>query len=475
MKAKSATFKYYLETLLIVHFFLLLSCRSTPAKTTGWDQVPQILSQIVPPSFPDQDFFVTDFGAKGDRSTDCTLAFRNAIEACHESGGGRVLVTEGEFLTGAIHLKSNVNLHILKNATILFSKDTQKYLPVVHTRFEGVECMNYSPLIYAFEQVNIAVTGEGTVDGQAGLDAWWQWVQKDLFGWEKGMPDQNMDREILFKMGEDGIPVQNRIFGDGHYLRINFIQFYKCKNILIEGVTIKRSPMWEIHPVLSENVTVRKVHVESHGPNNDGCNPECSKNVLIEDCYFDTGDDCIAIKSGRNGDGRRINAPCENILVRNCDMKDGHGGVVIGSEMTGGVRNVFIEKCRMDSPNLDRALRIKTNSLRGGMVENVYMRDVQVGEVADAVIWIYFHYEDGDIGNHTPVVRNVTIQNVTSKKSEYGLLLDGYARSPIANVLLESCDFQGVAKGNILKHVSGLQMKNVTINGELQSSAMQIH
>ncbi|MDD5063049.1 MAG: glycosyl hydrolase family 28 protein, partial [Candidatus Marinimicrobia bacterium] len=203
-------------------------------------------------------------------------------------------------------------------------------------------------------------------------------------------------------------------------------------------------------------------------PNNDGCNPESCRNVLIKDCYFDTGDDCIAIKSGRNGDGRRIKVPSENIIIQGCRMKDGHGGVVIGSEMSGDVRNIFAENCIMDSPNLDRALRIKTNSLRGGVVENIYMRDVTVGVVSDAVVRIYFYYAEGDVGQYTPVVRNVYIENVSSKQSKYALLLEGYERSPIANVQLKNCRFDGVKKSSIIKNVRDLNMKDVYINGELQ-------
>ena len=169
--------------------------------------------------------------------------------------------------------------------------------------------------------------------------------------------------------------------------------------MLIEGVTIVNSPMWEIHPVLCQNVTVRDVSIGSHGPNNDGCDPESCRDVLIEGCMFDTGDDCIAIKSGRNDDGRRVNVPSENVIIRNCTMKDGHGGVVIGSEISGGVRNVFAEHCRMDSPHLDRALRLKNNAVRGGVVEDIYMRDVTVGQVAEAVLTIDFFYEEGDSGS----------------------------------------------------------------------------
>ena len=226
--------------------------------------------------------------------------------------------------------------------------------------------------------------------------------------------------------------------------------------------------MWEIHPVLCENVTVRNVTVISHGPNNDGCNPESSKNVLIKDCYFDTGDDCIAIKSGRNADGRRVNVPSENIIVQGCTMKDGHGGVVIESEISGGCRNVFAEDCNMNSPNLDRALRIKTNSRRGGLVENIFMRNITVGEVKDAVIRVNFYYSTGDDGQHTPVVRNIYVNNLTSEKSKYALRLDGYERSPISNINIEACNFNGVEMDNVKNYISNLKMKDVYINGQLQ-------
>jgi polygalacturonase len=468
---KSPAFKLLVTGLLTVLtlFFFLQSFTPSDDAVSGWEQMPEILSMIVPPVFPDTNFYITDFGAAGDGNTDCTEAFKQAIAACSKAGGGRVVVPEGIFLTGAIHLKSNVNLHITKNATILFSRDSQKYLPVVHTRFEGVECMNYSPFIYAYEEENIAITGSGTLDGQGGNDAWWPWKGKPDYGWLEGQPNEKQDRTDLFRMGEEGIPVKERVFGANHFLRPNFIQPYKCKNILIDSVTILRSPMWEIHPVLSENITIRNVQINSHGPNNDGCNPESSKNVLIENCFFDTGDDCIAIKSGRNADGRRINISSENIIIRGCTMKDGHGGVVIGSEMSGSARNVFIEDCTMDSPNLDRALRIKTNSLRGGVAENIYMRNVTVGEVSDAIIKINFNYEQGDAGQFTPVVRNIFVNNITSLKSKYAISVNGYERSPVTNLQIENCRFSGVQKGNLLKHINDLDLKNVYINEKLHN------
>lgn len=464
--------KHHLYVLFPALFFaaLFLSCNtSESAVAAGWDRVPLILKEIVAPEFPARDFDITAYGAVGDGKTDCTEAFRRAIAACNAAGGGRVVVPPGNFLTGAIHLKSNVNLHVSKNAVILFSQDTKDYLPVVLTRFEGVECLNYSPFIYAYEQENLAITGSGTLDGQAGEDNWWSWKGKKEYGWRQGEPNGDYDTQRLYQMPEDGVPVEERVFGEGSYLRPNFIQFYRCKNILMDSVTINRSPMWVIHPVLSENVTIQNVKVISHGPNNDGCNPESSRNVLIQNCYFDTGDDCIAIKSGRNADGRRLNVASENIIIRRCTMKDGHGGVVIGSEMSGNVRNVFAEDCVMDSPNLDRALRIKTNSRRGGVVEQIYFRNTTVGEVSDAVITVNYNYGEGDVGQHTPVVRDIYVSNVTSRKSRYVISLAGYERSPVTNLNLENCRFDGVQDGNKLRHYKNLNMKNVYINGQLQN------
>ena len=431
-------------------------------RSRAWAEAEAILARIVPPRFPAREFDVTRRGAVGDGTTLCTDAFREAIAACHAAGGGRVVVPPGRFLTGPIHLRSNVDLHVSDGATLLFSRDPAHYLPLVFTRWEGVELMNYSPLVYAFEQENVAVTGRGTLDGQADEGHWWPWKGSR----QPADPrNQNKARARLMDLAAQGVPVAERRFGEGSYLRPNFIQPYRCTNVLVEGLTIVSSPMWEIHPVLCSNVTVRDVTVRSHGPNNDGCDPESCRDVLIERCTFDTGDDCIALKSGRNDDGRRVNVPVENVIVRDCVMKDGHGGVVIGSEISGGARYVFAERCRMDSPQLDRALRIKTNSVRGGIVEHVYMRDVTVGEVAEAVVTINFFYEEGDAGTFPPVVRDVEVRNVTSRKSRHGLLLRGYAHDPIRDVRLVDCTFDNVAKPDIVEHVEGLSFDNVRVNG----------
>jgi polygalacturonase len=449
MTRKSSTgFTAILFTVLFCLSLLFgLGCQTN----TDWEQVPEILSKIKAPQFPNKDFNITDYGAVGDGNIDCTEAFKQAISAANKTGGGRVVVPAGLFLTGAIHLKSNVNLHVSEGAVIRFSTDPNAYLPAVYTRWEGIECMNYSPLIYAYKQKNIAITGKGTLDGQGSYDNWWRWVKK------------REDRKLLFKQGQDGVPVKERRFG-GKTLRPNMIEPYLCKNILIEGITIRNGPFWHIHPVLSQNITVRNVRIYGMGPNNDGCNPESCKNVLIKDCYFNTGDDCIAIKSGRNNDGRRVNVPSENIIVRNCQMKAGHAGVAIGSEMTGGVRNVFAEDCTMDDPNLDRALRLKTNSVRGGFIENVYMRNVTVGQVKGAILRIYYFYGEGDVGKFTPIVRNINMEDVTCKKSKYALFLKGYERSPITDVRLKNCTFDNIENADVISNVKNIVLENMKIN-----------
>jgi polygalacturonase len=445
----------------------LHSSNAYSAGADPWSQVPAILKRIEPPVFPRREFNIVKFHAKGDGKVDCTSAFREAIAACNRAGGGSVVVPAGDFLTGPIHLLSNVNLHLRPGSTIKFHQDPSRYLPLVFSRWEGMELMNYSPFIYAFEQENIAITGKGTLDGQAGNDAWWPWNGRPQYGWKENQPNQRKARAVLVEMIERDVPVSERKFGEGHYLRPQFIQPYRCKNVLIEGVSIRNSPMWEIHPVLCQNVTVSDVHISSHGPNNDGCDPESCKDVLIRNCYFDTGDDCIAVKSGRNGDGRRLHTPTENIIIQGCEMKDGHGGVTVGSEISGGVRNLFAENCRMDSVNLDHALRVKNNAMRGGLLENLYFRNIHVGQVAHAVITIDFNYEEGVKGKFTPIVRNFVVSNLQSGKSKHALDVQGFEQAPIFDLKLSDCVFDQVASPSIVKNVKNLELRQVRINGKL--------
>ncbi|GAA3966273.1 exopolygalacturonase PelB [Actinomadura viridis] len=422
----------------------------------GWKLADRIRHRVRPPKIPVRKVVVTDFGADPTGTRESTAAFRKAIAAAAGKGGGRVVVPAGTFLTGAIHLRSGIDLHLAEGSVVKFSQDPADYLPAVYTRWEGVELYNYSPFVYARKARNVAITGSGTLDGQADATHWWNWAGAT----------QTADRAELFRMGESGVPVEQRRFGGGHYLRPNFVQFYESENILVQGVKIVGSPMWMVHPVLSRNVLVDRVTLESHGPNNDGVNPESSRDVVIRDSAFDNGDDCIAIKSGRNADGRRVNVPSENIVVHGNTMRDGHGGVVIGSEMSGSVRNVFAEDNVMDSPNLDRALRIKTNSVRGGVVENVYFRDNEVLEVGQEVIWINFFYEEGDAGAFTPTVRGVHVEDLKSNGGQYALYLRGYERSPISDVTITNATFDNVGTPMLLEHVRDLRLTNVLINGE---------
>lgn len=441
------------------------------SETDIWSQADEIIAGIKVPEFSDRTFLITDFGAKSGTSKKNTQAFKDAIAACTEAGGGKVIVPQGKFLTGPIHLKSNVNLHLEEGAEILFSQDAADYLPAVHTSYEGVELMNYSPLIYAFGEKNIALTGKGTLNGQAGKKNWWPWSGAERYGYKNGEPQQKDEHNLpaLRKMNEAGTPVEERKFGKGHQLRPLFFQPFECENVLVSGVTFTNAPFWVMHPIKSTNITVDGVTVSSHGPNNDGCDPEYSKNVLIKNCVFDTGDDCIAIKSGRNNDGRRVAIPSENIVVQNCTMKDGHGGVVMGSEISAGVRNVFVRDCKMDSPNLDRAIRIKTNTLRGGFVDGVYVKNIEVGQVKEAVLKINTHYGiyENQEGDYIPEIKNIYMENINVEKGgKYGILITGREQLPIANINFTNVTIKGADEDLLIEHAEPINFKNTTINGK---------
>jgi polygalacturonase len=430
--------------------YLLIALVATPllrAEQAEWAQVPQILARIQAPVFPARDFVITNYGAVAGGQTDCTAAIGKAIAACVKAGGGRVVVPAGEFFTGPVHLRSGVNLHLDTNATLKFSTDTKAYLPAVLTRFEGIECYNYSPLIYAFGQSNVAVTGPGTLDGQASDENWLRWKGRK----DPSTNTQKVANGRLKKMAEEGVPVEQRRFGEGDYLRPSFIQFYLCRNVMVEGVRIRRSPMWEIHPVLCTNVTVRGVDIVTHGANNDGCDPESCRDVLIENCLFDTGDDCIAIKSGRNADGRRVGVPSVNLVIRGCTMRDGHGGVTIGSEISGSCSNVFAENCEMSSPNLTCALRLKSNAVRGGVEQNIFMRNVKVGQVSDSVLQIDYLYEEGTNGAFPPAARNVVMENITVDHTPRVLNIRGFPAAEISNVRIYNSTFKQIEKPDVVK------------------------
>lgn len=439
-----------------------------------WEKMKLVLKEVKEPSFKNKTYNIVDFGAVADGSTNNAQSINKAVQVCAKNGGGIVLVPVGKYLTGAIHLDNNVNLHLEEGAEILFSTNPADY-PIVHTSWEGTELMSYSPLIYAYKKSNVAVTGKGILNGQANNENWWWWCGSKNYGWKEGMPKQNdaASRLRLIALAEQGVPVAERVFGAGTYLRPNFVEFFECTNVLLKEVKIINAPFWVIHPIKSSNVIVDGVTVESHGPNNDGCDPEYSKNVIIKNCTFNTGDDCIAIKSGRDEDGRRVGIPSENIIVQNCKMIDGHGGVVMGSEISAGVRNVFVENCAMDSPNLDRAIRIKSNSKRGGLVENVYVRNLDIGQVKESVLIIdmFYNVYGGQTGTFIPQVKNVFLENIKVKNGgKYGILAKGYKELPIKNVVFKNVTIDKVEKAYSVENVVGLQLIDTYVGGELVKS-----
>ncbi|MCI7257086.1 MAG: glycoside hydrolase family 88 protein [Prevotella sp.] len=439
----------------------------------AWDtQYKQIEKNIRQPEFKDKSYNITDFGASTKaKAADNQKAINKAIATCSKNGGGRVVIPEGTFITGAITMLSKVNLHIEKNGVLLFAFQPELY-PIVPTRWEGLDCWNLQPCVYAYKQTDIAITGQGTIDGGGGNDTWWKWCGKDHYGWKEGIISQKSgSRARLLKMAEDGVDMNERKFGPQDGLRPQLINFNQCDGILIEDVTLLRSPFWVIHPLLSKNITVRGVHINNDGPNGDGCDPESCDGVLIENCFFNTGDDCIAIKSGRNNDGRLWGRPSENIIIRNCEMQNGHGGVVLGSEISGGCRNVFAENCKMDSPDLDRVIRIKTNTCRGGIIENLYARNIEVGQCGESVLKINLDYEPKEIccRGYAPTVRNINIENITCQKSKYGVQI--IALDSVCNVYdinVKNCRFNGVKDGNFESgQTRNINFDNLFINGSL--------
>jgi polygalacturonase len=440
---------------------VLPGCSASPQRPDDWHLAARIRAAIRLPVIPQRDFDIRDFGARA--GEDNSTAIRDTLAACAAQGGGRIVVPAGRFPTGPIHLGSHMELHLSEGATLAFIPEPDRYLPPVLTHWEGLEFMGYSPLIYALDRTDIAITGPGTLDGGADAEHWWHW-KGGMWSIGKTEEDQKPARDRLMQDAENHVPVAQRVYADGAYLRPPFIQPFRCRNVLIEDVTIRNAPFWLINPVLCRDVTVRGVTCESLGPNSDGCDPESCYNVLIEHCRFDTGDDCIAIKSGRNADGRRINTPCENIVIADCDMEAGHGGVVIGSEISGGVRNVFAEDCRMSSPDLDRAIRIKTNSVRGGVLERLRYRNISVGEVRDAIVTNYY-YEEGDAGDFDPIVRDVSIENMHVENAQRVFQVRGFARDPIQDLRLHGIRVARAGDIGVVEHVDGFVTDSVIING----------
>jgi len=403
--------------------------RSVPGadNANGGSAVPFRMHPVTVPSFPDRLFDILGYGAVPDGVTDCTRAIEAAIMECSDTGGGRVLIPAGRWFTGPIHLKSNVELHVTEGASVRFCTDPAKYLPPVLVRWGGQECYNFSPLIYARDCENIAITGTGMLYGQG--KPWWPWEKR-----------QQRARAALNQMVLDKIPVEKRCFSSEDLpLRPQFIAPINCRNVLLEDFTIAEAgPFWTIHVIYCSDVTIRSLRIHAtDGPNNDGIDIDSSRNVLIEDCQIRSSDDCIALKSGMNEDGRRVGIPTENVIIRRIRATGGQGGITIGSDMSGGVRNVYVHDCQYDGPN--SGIRMKTARGRGGVVENIFFDNINIDRVSGDAIQMTAEYPSFvTAGGCTPEFRRIQIRNVTCLQAQTAARLVGLPDKAIRDLTLEN-------------------------------------
>jgi polygalacturonase len=577
-----------------------------------WLQAQAIIDHVSKPrNFRKQDFIVTAYGAKPCRlakakawisfeeqgaidtpikgSPDCYAAFAAAIKACHKAGGGRVVIPAGSwYCAGPMVLLSNVHVHLNAGAHIYFSNNPADYAKygdidcgkagkLSISRWQSNDCLNYSSMIYAYGQDNIALTGDdwtSIVDGQGGLpfnedgDCWWTWKGKlktinsigqgSTPNFKTGKMSENTenplnamslatvspqlteaervliqgegqrwraDAQYLPALSEAGVPLSKRVFGIGHYLRPPMIQIIGCTNVLLQGYRVQDTPFWQHHPVHCRNIVIRNVYCHSHGPNSDGFDPEACDHVLVEGCTFDTGDDCIAIKAGKDLDTQY--GPSQNIVIQNCIMHSGHGGVTLGSEMAGGIQNVFAQKLMFENANwatnpLNTAIRMKTNMNRGGYLRNFYVRDCTVpngvqispsfyaslpgspiqsktvATAAGAIVTFDCDYTpiSDNVRTRPPVVSNIHISNIkagnvtkdgkTASCFQAIVILGPVASDyngpqpmppvvPVTDVTITDCDFGipvNTAQPWFLYNVKGLTLKNVTIGGKVHDTVL---
>lgn len=422
---------FRLKTSTLIAACLLLWGCTQPSVSYKTIQVeaPFAMEPIRECIFPERDFPIDAYGAVAGGVAVNTEAIARAIDACHRAGGGRVVVPAGEWLTGPIHFKSNVNLHLAEGATLRFTDNPSDYLPAVMTSWEGLECYNYSPLIYAFECEQIAITGTGTLAPI--MDHWRLWFKR---------PEPHMEAlKQLYTMASTDVPVEERQMAVGeNNMRPHLIHFNRCKHVLLDGFKIRESPFWTIHLYMCDGGLVRNLDVRAHGHNNDGVDIEMSRNFLIEHCQFDQGDDAVVIKAGRNQDAWRLNSPSENIVIRNCVVLKGHVLLGIGSEMSGGVRNVYMHDCEVRD-EVYRLFFVKTNHRRGGFVENIWMKRVKaeamqrVMEVDMDVLYQWRNlvptYQDS-----ITRISGLYMDSVVCKQTDAIYDLKGDARQPIRHV-----------------------------------------
>lgn len=410
------------------------------------EEMETIVKAIPLPHFGTYSINITQLGAKGDSRTNNKVYFDKAMALCKKNKGGKIIVPQGNYvINGPIHFVSNVNLQLEKGARLLFSEDPNQYLPLVYTSWEGTFIYNYSPMIYGYQCANIAITGEGSIEG-AGDTIWSTFKSKEG-------PAKMKSRQ----MNHDRTPVKERQFGNNSFLRPPMIQFFNCKQILVENITIKNAPFWCLHLLQSQNVILRGLQYQSHNFNNDGIDIEYTKNVLIENITFDNGDDNIAIKSGRDVEGRdNATTPSENIVIRNCNFKGLHG-VVMGSEMSAGIQKVYVENCRTVG-YLKRGIYLKTNADRGGFIKNVYFKGIELDQVEDG-IYITANYH-GEGKGFPSEISDIHFSNIScNAASGTGIVIQGFPEKKVKNITLDTIHIKAAKNA-----ISNTDAENVTIN-----------
>lgn len=417
---------------LLVLCYVTTVCAVAQYKETVITDAPFPMKPIKEFIFPEKEFPITKYGAKSDGKTLCTKAFQKAMAACSKAGGGYVVVPKGKWLTGAIHFRSNCNLRLEEGAEVEFTDNPKDYLPAVHTTWEGVECYNYSPLVYAYECENVAISGKGKLAPR--MEYWKTWFSR---------PKSHIEAtRRLYTWCSEYSPMQERQVADTlSRMRPHLIQFNRCKNVLLEDFVIRESPFWTIHIYMCDGGIARGLDVKAHGHNNDGIDIDMTKNFLVENCTFDQGDDAVVIKAGRNQDAWRLDCTTENIVIRNCTIKKGHTLLGIGSELSGGIRNVYMTDCTMPG-DVTRLYYLKTNHRRGGFVENVWLSNVKVNyckEVFAMATDVVYQWKDfPDYETRITRIDGLHMQNVQVDSCETVITLKADKRLPARNITIKN-------------------------------------
>lgn len=396
---------------------------------------------------------------------------QTTIDSLSAAGGGKIIVTKGKyFLFGTLVMKDNIELNLEKDALLLFSGRARDFQDVVRTRWEGTDLMGRPAMIYANGAENIAITGKGVIDAQGGIEMARWGMKADTEEFEEnthgthGETVEMPDVRMLRYMGDVNTPLTERVFGEGTFLRPCAIEFFSCNRVLLDGITLKNSPFWCIHPVYSSNVTVRNVTIDSHFPNNDGCDPESSRNVLIENCVFRTGDDAVAIKSGRDGDGRRVGRPSENIVIRHCQFFSECNGLCIGSEMSGGVRNVLMYDVEIG--DVKNALLFKSNLDRGGYIRDVWVDDIVISTAKGAVLRFETNYFGYRGGNYPAQYERFHISNVKAGIADgYGIYYDGNQQCPIRDITVDNFHVKSATVPYYLYNTERCRFRHSSVSG----------